>query len=219
METPSSFSSTITAPPDCHETTRIFAKLSAEAMTCQSALLHYDSVSKSMIEWCWPDDDEGKKVPLLNFEKYRNKHKFRYPCCLCASSSGRQYTEAAVYPWRDMVTNKTCCKNRQILSQIISSYLELPSLSAIVLLMDCLEEHEEPYPIQMEWTWREQAELMMKLGSSIGNGITGAEFRVLFRRCKLCMQVGVRPMMNRHIAVCSGGVQKRRHGVKTIHYR
>lgn len=88
--------------------------------------------------------------------------------------------------------------------------------------MDCLEEHEEPYPIQMEWTWSEQAELMMKLGSSVGDGITGTQFRVLFRRCKLCLRVGVRPMMNRHIAVCSGGVQKQRpskHGVKTICYQ
>ncbi|KAG2737122.1 hypothetical protein P692DRAFT_201813083 [Suillus brevipes Sb2] len=53
METPSSPSSTITAPPDCHETARMLAKLTTEAVICQSALLHYDSVSKSMIEWCW----------------------------------------------------------------------------------------------------------------------------------------------------------------------
>ncbi|KAG2145923.1 hypothetical protein DEU56DRAFT_910211 [Suillus clintonianus] len=53
MEPPSSPSSTITAPPDCHETALMLAKLSAEAMICHFALLHYDSVSKSMIEWCW----------------------------------------------------------------------------------------------------------------------------------------------------------------------
>ncbi|KAG2049273.1 hypothetical protein BDR06DRAFT_1012234 [Suillus hirtellus] len=76
METPSSPSSMITAPLDYHETALVFAKLATEAMTCHFALLHYDSVSKSMTEWCWPDDDEGKKVPPSNFKKYRDEHKF-----------------------------------------------------------------------------------------------------------------------------------------------
>ncbi|KAG1837176.1 hypothetical protein DFJ58DRAFT_734530 [Suillus subalutaceus] len=53
MGPPSSPSSTITSPPDYHETARRLAKLIAEAMTCPIALLHYDSASKSMTEWCW----------------------------------------------------------------------------------------------------------------------------------------------------------------------
>ncbi|KAG1869345.1 hypothetical protein DFJ58DRAFT_837653 [Suillus subalutaceus] len=53
MEAPSSPSSTITAPPDYHKTARRLAKLIAVAMTCRFALLHYDSASKSMIEWWW----------------------------------------------------------------------------------------------------------------------------------------------------------------------
>jgi hypothetical protein len=50
MEPPSSPSSTITAPPDYGETPRRLAKLIVEAMTCNFALLHYDSATKSMIE-------------------------------------------------------------------------------------------------------------------------------------------------------------------------
>lgn len=53
MEPPSSPSSTITAPPDYGETPRRLAKLIVEAMTCTFALLHYDSTTKSMIEWYW----------------------------------------------------------------------------------------------------------------------------------------------------------------------
>ncbi|KAG1883728.1 hypothetical protein F4604DRAFT_1677465 [Suillus subluteus] len=138
METPSSPSSTITAPPNYHETTLMFAKLTTEAMTCDFALLHYDSMSKSMIEWC--------------------------------------------------------------------CYFQLPSSSAIVLLMDYPEEREKLCSIRLEWTRREQTELMAKLNSSIGDGIMETEFHILFRYCK---RVGVRPMMNCHILVCSGGVQKR----------
>jgi hypothetical protein len=126
MEAPSSPSSIITAPLDYHETALMFTEIATEAMTCQFALLHYDSISKSMIKWCWWDTirlsydfwmltylqkcrpgDEGKKVPLSHFKKYHNEHNFWYPCCLCASSGRRQYTEVAVYLWRDKVTNKT----------------------------------------------------------------------------------------------------------------
>lgn len=53
MEPPSSPSSIITAPPDCSETARKLAKLTVEAKTCRLALLHYDSASESMVEWCW----------------------------------------------------------------------------------------------------------------------------------------------------------------------
>ncbi|KAG2343796.1 hypothetical protein BDR05DRAFT_947902 [Suillus weaverae] len=107
MRTPSSASSTITAPLDYHEIALMLAKLATEAMTCYFAILYYNSVLKSMIEWCWPEDGKGKKVQPSNFQKYHNECKFQYLCCLCASSSERgAYTEAAVYPWRDKITNE-----------------------------------------------------------------------------------------------------------------
>ncbi|KAG0698887.1 hypothetical protein DFH29DRAFT_877671 [Suillus ampliporus] len=204
MATPSSPSSAITAPLDYHETAVMFAKIATETMTCHSALLHYDSTLKSMTEWCWPDDDKGQKVPLLNFEKYRDEHKFRYLCCLCASSSKREaYTEAAVYLWRDKATNKTYWNARCAYDRLkIDKYYDRSSLvtfnyplraycKAMVLLMDCPEEHDKPCSIQLEWTWREQTELMAKLDSSIGDGIMRAEFCILFKcckRCKLCQR-------------------------------
>ncbi|KAG0698734.1 hypothetical protein DFH29DRAFT_877802 [Suillus ampliporus] len=209
MATPSSPSSAITAPLDYHETAVTFAKLAMEAMTCHSALLHYDSTSKSMTEWCWPDDDQGQKVPLLNFKKYRDERKFRYPCCLCASSSEREaYTEAAVYPWRDKATNKTYWNARCAYDRFTFNYPLRAYRKAIVLLTDCPEEHDKLCSIQLEWTWREQTELMVKLDSSIGDGIMRAEFCILFKCCKRCKRVGIRQTMNRHILVCSEGVQK-----------
>ncbi|KAG2084381.1 uncharacterized protein F5147DRAFT_659851 [Suillus discolor] len=100
MEAPSSPSSTITAPPDYHETTWRLAKLIAEAMTCRFALLHYDSASKSMVEWWWPIDGDGKKILPFNLEIHREEYKLKYPCCLCADGSGRSvYIECAVYSW------------------------------------------------------------------------------------------------------------------------
>ncbi|KAG1777568.1 hypothetical protein EV702DRAFT_1197180 [Suillus placidus] len=108
MEPPSSPSSNITAPPDYHETSQRLAKLIAEAMTCRFALLHYDSASKSMIEWCWPVDSDGKKIPLYHLERYRNGHDFKYPCCICADGGGKgAYIEAAVYPWWNEIDKKT----------------------------------------------------------------------------------------------------------------
>ncbi|KAG1736912.1 uncharacterized protein EDB91DRAFT_1083257 [Suillus paluster] len=124
-------------------------------MTCRLALLHYDSVSKSMVEWCWPADGEGRKIRPSDLEKYRKEYDIRYPCCLCADGSGR--------------------------------------------------EHQIP-PVQLEWTFREQTELLNKLDSSVGDGIAAKEFHVLFKRCKKCKRVGARPAMNHH--VCSGRVQK-----------
>jgi len=61
-------------------------------------------------------------------------------------------------------------------------------------------------PIQLAWSFQEQTELLTKLDSSVGDGISAREFRILFKRCKTCMRVGARPAMNRHIRVCSGGV-------------
>ncbi|KAG2125098.1 hypothetical protein DEU56DRAFT_759433 [Suillus clintonianus] len=196
MATPSSPSSAITAPPDYHETAVTFAKLATEAMTCHFALLHYDSTSKSMIEWCWPDDDKGQKVPLSDFEKYRDE-------------------QAAVYPWRDKDTNKTqwnarCARDICGYRVKIDKYYDRSSLVTFNYpLRDCPEEHDKPCSIQLEWAWREQKELMAKLDSSIGDGITREEFRILFRRCKRCKRVGIRQTMNRHILACSEGVQKR----------
>ncbi|KAG2747420.1 hypothetical protein P692DRAFT_20737514 [Suillus brevipes Sb2] len=207
MEAPSSPSSIITAPPDCHERALRLAKLTAEAMTCDFALLHYDSVSKSMIEWCWPNDDGGNKVLLSDFEKYRKEHEFQYPCCLCAEEGGRgTYTEAAVYSWRDKTTDETCWNARCASDQCgyqgqCSSFLRRPKTNYHL--------HKEPRPILLEWTYSEQTELMKTLQSAVGGGITENEFRVLFKRCKHCMRVGTRPSMKRHIQGCSGGVQKR----------
>ncbi|KAG2746625.1 hypothetical protein P692DRAFT_20738534 [Suillus brevipes Sb2] len=211
MQTPSSPSSIITAPPDCHETAVRLAKLIGEAMVCRFALLHYDSASKMMIEWYWPNDDEGKKVLLLNFEKYRNERDFRYPCCLCADGCGKEaYTEAAVYPWKDDATQETywrarCASDKCGYRVRIDAYYRRTSIATFQYPA---ENDEEPHPIQLEWTYQEQTELFKKLESSMGDGITVKEFRVLFRCCKHCLRVGVRSAMKQH--VCSRGVQKRR---------
>lgn len=63
-------------------------------------------------------------------------------------------------------------------------------------------------PVQLEWTVREQVELLNKLASSVGDGIGVREFCILFKHRKKCAQVGARPAMRCHI--CAGGVQKRR---------
>lgn len=65
---------------------------------------------------------------------------------------------------------------------------------------------EEIGRIKLEWSSTEQTELLNKLESSGGDGITAKEFRVLFKWCTKCRRVGVRPVMKHHI--CSGGVQK-----------
>ncbi|KAG1889788.1 uncharacterized protein F5891DRAFT_987179 [Suillus fuscotomentosus] len=131
MEAPSSPSSVITAPPDCHETAVRLAKLMVEAMTCRFALLHYDTLTR-----IWrPDDDEGKKIIPSHFEKYREERNFRYPCCLCADGCGKEaYTEAAVYPWKDKTTRETYwrvrCASDECGYQVrIDAYYRLSSLA------------------------------------------------------------------------------------------
>ncbi|KAG2088021.1 uncharacterized protein F5147DRAFT_658828 [Suillus discolor] len=178
METPSSPSSTITAPPDYHETALMLAKLATEAMTCHFALLHHDSVSELMTEWYWPNDDEGKKVPLSNFE-----------------NGTREYIEAAVYSWRDKATNKIywnarCASDRCGYQVKIDTHYH--RLSLVTFNYPLREEHEKTHPIQLEWTWREQTELMTRLNCSIGDGIMGTDFHILFRCCNLCNRVGFR---------------------------
>ncbi|KAG1892476.1 hypothetical protein F4604DRAFT_1672480 [Suillus subluteus] len=201
MEPPSSPSSIITTPPACHETAQKLAKLIAEAKTCCFALLHYDSASESMVEWCWPADCEGKKVPPSNLEKHREKYDFRYPCCVCADGSGRgAYIEVAVYPWWNKTTNNTfwtarCASDRCGYQAGAFGRLPVPAKS---------DEDQQVPPVQLEWTFREQMELLNELVSSVGDGIGAREFRILFKRCKKCMRVGARPVMNRHI--CSGDV-------------
>jgi hypothetical protein len=66
------------------------------------------------------------------------------------------------------------------------------------------EEEQIISPVKLEWTHREQKELFRKLNSSGGNGIGARDFRILFKRCKRCMRVGVRPAMKLHIRFCSG---------------
>lgn len=74
-------------------------------------------------------------------------------------------------------------------------------------MTDDKEQEVLPEAIPLEWTYKEQKELLNRLDSCIGNGISETEFRILFRRCKKCMRVGARPVMNRHICA---GVSKRR---------
>ncbi|KAG2112779.1 hypothetical protein DEU56DRAFT_762022 [Suillus clintonianus] len=226
MEAPSSPSSTITAPPDFHEAARRLARMIAEAMTCDFALMHYDSASESMIEWYWPIGCDGKKIPPSHLEMHRDGYDYRFPCCLCADGGGRgAYVESAVYSWWDEGTKKTdwtarCTtnrcgyqgsvffilkkisdsispsENRQILPSTILSRLPVPSKR---FMTDDKEQEVLPKAIRLEWTHREQTELLKRLNSSIGNGIPAKEFRILFRRCKKCMRVGARPTMSRHI--------------------
>ncbi|KAG1754738.1 uncharacterized protein EDB91DRAFT_1076844 [Suillus paluster] len=145
-------------------------------MTCRLTLLHYDSVSKSMVEWCWPADGEGRKIPPSDLEKYCKEYDIRYPCCLCTDGGGRVK---------------------------IDKYFQLAPMAAFQYRR---REHQIP-PVQLEWTFREQTELLNKLDSSVGDGIAAKEFHVLFKHCKKCKRVGARPAMNHH--VCSGRVQKR----------
>ncbi|KAG2108983.1 uncharacterized protein F5147DRAFT_652560 [Suillus discolor] len=174
MEPPSSPSSTITTPPNCHEIAQRSGKLIAMAMTCRSALLHYDHASKSMVEWCWPADDEGKKIPPSDLEKSCEEYDFQYPCCLCADEGGKEaYVEAAVYPWWDTITKKThwtarcasdTCGYRVKINTI---HFQLFPLAAFRYPR---REQQVP-PVQFEWTNQEQTELLNRLASSNGNGI------------------------------------------------
>ncbi|KAG2740818.1 hypothetical protein P692DRAFT_20752457 [Suillus brevipes Sb2] len=212
MEPPSSPSSTITAPPDYHETAVRLGKLIAEAMTC-CFVLHYNSASKLMIEWYWPDDDKGKTIIPSGFEKYRDEGSFRYPCCLCAYGCGKEaHTEVAVYRWKDKATQETywrvrCASNVCGYQVRIDRYYRL---SHIATFQYRHREHDELCHIQLEWTYQEQMELFKTLESPIGNGIMTKEFQALFRHCKRCSRVGARSVMNRHIYTCSRGVQKQR---------
>ncbi|KAG2753241.1 hypothetical protein P692DRAFT_20723138 [Suillus brevipes Sb2] len=213
MDPPSSPSSTITAAPDCREDARRLAKMIAEAMTCRFALLHYDRASKSMVEWYWPADGEGKMIPPSDLEKGREKYDFRYPCCLCADSGGSEaYVETAVYSWWNETTKKShwtarCASDTCGYQVKIDTYFKpMPWVAFQYPRRDPREQ--KIASVQFEWTLREQKDLLNRLSLSVDDGITEGEFRVLFKRCKNCTRVGVRSAMNCHI--CSGkGVQKR----------
>ncbi|KAG1844132.1 hypothetical protein C8R48DRAFT_678544 [Suillus tomentosus] len=161
MEPPSSPSSTITTPPNCHEIAQRSGKLIAMAMTCRSALLHYDRASKSMVEWCWPADDEGKKIPPSDLEKSCEEYDFQYPCCLCADEGGKEaYVEAAVYSWWDPITKKTHWTARCASDTCgYRAAFRYPR-----------REQRVP-PVQFEWTNQEQTELLNRLASSNSDGI------------------------------------------------
>ncbi|KAG1873146.1 hypothetical protein F4604DRAFT_1681201 [Suillus subluteus] len=187
MEAPSSPSSTITAPPDYRETSQRLAKLIVEAMTCGFAFLHYDSTSRSMIEWCWPLDTDGEKIPPSGLERYRDKYEFRYPCCLCADERERgAYTEAAVYSWWDRSTNKVewtarCTSDRCGYRATFRYPPRLRRMSLLhwdttVLLIMMNYTEQRILPVEFEWNRREQTELLNRLACPDGYGITAKEF-------------------------------------------
>ncbi|KAG1887690.1 hypothetical protein F4604DRAFT_1916503 [Suillus subluteus] len=158
MEPPSSPSSTITAPPDYRENSRRLAKLIAEAMTCRFALLHYDSASKSMIEWGWPVDGNGKKILPSHLEKYRDGHNFKYPCCLCADGGERGACASDICGYR--------VKIDMYFRRSTSGTFQYPQRDTEQIIL----------PIALQWDRREQAELLNKLGSVDDDGIPGREF-------------------------------------------
>ncbi|KAG1894274.1 uncharacterized protein F5891DRAFT_985162 [Suillus fuscotomentosus] len=300
MEAPSSPSSTITAPPDYHETAWRLAKLIAEAMTCHFALLHYDSTSKSMVEWWWPIDGDGKKILPFNLEIHRKEYELKYPCCLCANGSGRSaYIEfttqcgaigskpislclrstqkGKLVQQRSSNERQRCClaadakrgkaagarvgMKRWLIAEgmgkcgcsadgsddvkrngnghgvdgkwiwIANSYSlimyhwvgwiwtdgakhrlmkrekarlcmgagmlrpswessgRLSSKSTGSEIMN--DEEQRVLPIQLEWTYKERSELLNRLDSCVGNGITSRDFQILFSQCKKCKRVRV----------------------------
>ncbi|KAG1817879.1 hypothetical protein EV424DRAFT_1347774 [Suillus variegatus] len=180
MEPPSSPSSTITIPPDCREDAQRLAKMITEAMTCHLALLHYDRASKSMVEWCWPADGKGKKIP---------------PCDLENGGIGA-FVETAVYSW----WNETAEKSRRIARctsdtcgyQVkIDTYFPIAPFAAFQYPRRVKgPKNQKPTHIRFRWTVREQTELLNKLSSSVDNEITAEEFQSLFKKCKKCMRVG-----------------------------
>ncbi|KAG1896201.1 uncharacterized protein F5891DRAFT_983720 [Suillus fuscotomentosus] len=160
--------------PSYHETAQQLGKLIVQAMTYRFALLHYDSSSKTMVEWCWPANGEGQKIPPSNLEDCRAEYDFKYLCCLCADDG--EYVEAAVYSWWNETTKKTYW---------IARYQE--------------QSQRTISAVKIKWTNQEQKELLRKLDLSDGDGIAARDFQILFKCCKICMRVGVRPAMKHHI--------------------
>ncbi|KAG1843768.1 hypothetical protein F4604DRAFT_1938005 [Suillus subluteus] len=178
MEAPSSPSSTITAPPDYKETAQRIGRLIAEAKTCNLTLLHYDGASKSMVDWFWPADGDGKKIPPFDLEIHRDEYNFRYPCCICADGGGRgEYVESAVYSWWDKDTDQTdwtarCASDRCGYKVKMDMYFRLPTVATF----QYPRREQQILPVALEWTDREQTELLNRLRSAISDGITAKEF-------------------------------------------
>ncbi|KAG0692081.1 hypothetical protein DFH29DRAFT_883111 [Suillus ampliporus] len=177
MEPPSSPSSIITAPPDYCEDARR------------------------------PADGEGKKIPPSDLEEHQKEYDFRYPCCLCTDSGGREvYVEAAVYSWWNGTTKMSHCTTRCASNTCryqvkIDTYFQIAPLAAFQYLRRVIGPKEQKTaPIQLRWTLQEQTELLNKLSSSVDDGITVGEFQSLFKRCKKCMQVGVSPKTERLVS-------------------
>ncbi|KAG1863143.1 hypothetical protein F4604DRAFT_1683728 [Suillus subluteus] len=174
MEVPSSPASIITAPPEYRETAQRLGKLIAEAKTCHFALLHYDGISKSMVDWFWPADRDGKKIPPSDLEVHRDVYNFRYPCCLCADGGGRgAYVESVVYSWWNKDTKKVdwtvrCASDTCGYQLRIDMYFRLPTSATC----QYPRREREISPVELQWTHREQTELLNRLNSSVGNGIT-----------------------------------------------
>ncbi|KAG2741671.1 hypothetical protein P692DRAFT_20879848 [Suillus brevipes Sb2] len=231
MELPSSPSSTITAPPDCREVAQRLGRLVAEAMTASSALLHYDNASGSMIEWCWPADSAGKKIPLSDFEKYRDEYVFRYPCCLCADGGGK----AALIglPGVPLINAGT----------EISIYFKLAS--SVAFQYPRRDDKNPLIPlIPLEWTFREQMQLLDRLAvcEEIGIGLLDAyiglianhklqtEVRVLSFLLKdrvypgdlweiigeCTIEAQQEAILRQHQNICTGEYEGRRHVVAEL---
>ncbi|KAG1845196.1 hypothetical protein F4604DRAFT_1688813 [Suillus subluteus] len=191
MDPPSSPSSTITAAPDCCEDARRLAKMIVEAMTCHFALLHYDRASKSMVEWYWPADGEGKMIPPSDLEKGREKYDFRYPCWLCADSGGSEaYVETAVYSWWNEDAKKShwnedakkshwtarCASDTCGYQVKIDTYFKTMPWVAFQYPRRGPKE-KKIASVQFEWTLREQKDLLNRLSLSVNDGITEGEFQ------------------------------------------
>ncbi|KAG2055215.1 hypothetical protein BDR06DRAFT_971024 [Suillus hirtellus] len=161
MEPPSSPSSTITAPPNYHDVAQRLGRLIVEAMTSSSALLHYDNASQSMVEWCWPADSEGKKIPPSNFKKYRNEYEF---------SGGKvAYVEAAVYPWWNNTTKQTHWTARyNIKHHLVKIDIYFNLVSSVAFRYPRRDDKNPPIPpIRLEWTFREETQLLDRLAFGV----------------------------------------------------
>jgi len=59
---------------------------------------HYHQASGDLIAWRWPVSETGIRITTTGLAEYRITHKFRFPCCLCATDKFEaSYTESAIY--------------------------------------------------------------------------------------------------------------------------
>jgi hypothetical protein len=106
MQPPSSPSSVITAPLIDEENAWRLGKLIAESKLCRLSLLHYDSYSKSMVEWCWWDPTWIIRESLMMAPLQKTQaHQWRgQEGCTIRVREAPQWT---VYPWWDKTTRTT----------------------------------------------------------------------------------------------------------------